>query len=205
VDLLILPTITQSVLAQPEAMIISFGSSIPYAANAGCMLSVFLAVMPVIVMAGATGHSAEITPDRLVKVGQALVQRSHYLEALDLFDEAKDVLESSGKDDGILYADVLYLSARTKIQGRLHQAFAAQYVKNALLEVQESNRRREKIKGVLPQKLAEGYYLEGFILKRFFLKTENARACFLRAVRIDPASVAAKRELSELLADPGKK
>jgi hypothetical protein len=92
-----------------------------------------------------------------------------------------------------------------KIKGRVHQGFPAAYVKSALKDVQACNNLREKTPGVLPQQLAESYFLEGYILKRFFMRNEEARSCFEKAVSIDPGSSAAKRELSELREGQGDK
>jgi hypothetical protein len=144
--------------------------------------------------------TAEPPPDaeKLLKTGLMLADKTYYLEALDLLDKARDVLETSGGENSVVYADVMFALAQTKIKARLHQDFPAYYVKTALQEVQLANKLREKLPGVFPQKLAEGYYLEGFIHKRFFMKKNIARACFERAAKIDPGAGAAKRELSEL-------
>ncbi len=72
-------------------------------------------------------------------------------------------------------------------------------MKTALEDVQASNRIRERLDRTIPQKLADGYYLEGFIQKKFFMRKDQAEINFLKALKIDPASVAAKRELSELV------
>jgi hypothetical protein len=96
------------------------------------------------------------------------------------------------------------MSAEAKIKGRLHQSFPASYVKTALEDIQTANRIREGVSGMLPQKLAEGYYLEGIIHKRFFMRKRQAVSCFVKAVTIDPGSVAAKRELSELVTHEDK-
>jgi hypothetical protein len=150
---------------------------------------------------GQTAPDAE----KLMKTGHILADNTHYLEALDLLEKARDILDASGGDSSGLYADVMFALAQTKIKARLHQDFPANYVKTALQDVQSANKVREKIGGVLPQKLAEGYYLEGFIHKRFFMRKSAARTCFVRAVNIDPGSGAAKRELSELMASDEQK
>lgn len=150
------------------------------------------------------GHAAYaaaqggVTAKRLLTTGTLLADKRHYLEALDVFNEAKGMLEREGKKESGLYADVLYALAETKIKGRLHQSFPAYYVKTALEEIRTTNEIRERISGVLPQKLAQGYYLEGVIHKRFFMRRRQAISCFLKAVNIDPGAVAAKRELSEV-------
>jgi hypothetical protein len=136
--------------------------------------------------------------EKLLKSGQLLSDRTHYLEALDLLDKARDILEASGADNTALFADVLFISAQTKIRARLHQDFPADYVKMALQEVQAANRLRETLTGVLAQKMAEGYFLEGYIHKRFFLRNSVARICFERALKFDSGNAAVKRELSEL-------
>lgn len=153
----------------------------------------------------ARGQEApRITAERLLETGKMVEERSHYIEALDLFNEARSLLEREGRRDSSVYADVMFMSAQTKIKARLHQSFPASYVKTALEEVQAANKIREGITGVLPQKLAEGYYLEGMIHKRFFMRTAQAQSCFVKAVTIDPGCVAAKRELSELVAQEEK-
>lgn len=149
--------------------------------------------------------SSDTLAPKLFSVGKSLSERSHYLESLDLYEEARDILESSGLDKTSLYADVLHEMAKTKIKARLHQNFPAQYVKTALEDVQLSNRVREKLAGVLPQNLAEGYYLEGYIHKKFFMRMDQAQANFLKALRVDPGAVAAKRELSELISNQENK
>jgi tetratricopeptide (TPR) repeat protein len=153
----------------------------------------------------AAPNQAVFQADKLYKVGQELVDQTHYFEALDLLDEARDILETAGATNTSLYGDVLFSLAETKIKGRMHQNFPAYYVKTALREVQAANKLRDKLTGVLPQKLAEGYYLEGYIDKRFFMRNKLAKACLEKAVRIDPGSVAAKRELSELITTKGGK
>lgn len=140
-----------------------------------------------------------IQAEKLLKVGQELVEKTYYLEALDLLQEARDLLETSGDTQDALYGDVLSALAETKIKGRLHQSFPAQYVKTALKDIQTANKLRERRPDSLPQKLGDGFFLEGFILKKFFMRTEDAIACFRKAVKIDPGNGAAKRELSELL------
>lgn len=143
-------------------------------------------------------NQAAVEAENLFKLGENLAEKRHYLEALDLLDEARDILESTGETGISLYGDVLFVLAQTKIKGRIHQDFSAYYVKTALQDIQAANKLREKLSGVLPQKLAEGYYLEGYIHKRFFLRRNLAFVCFDKAVKIDPGAVAAKRELSEL-------
>ena len=145
-----------------------------------------------------------VTPKKLLDTGRILAEKTCYIEALDLFDEARLMLGKKGETRTGLYADVLYALSETKIKGRLHQQFPAYYVKTALDDIQEANRIREGLNGVLPQKMAEGYYLEGIIHKRFFMRKRQAVSCFVKAVNIDPGSVAAKRELSELMSPSGK-
>lgn len=158
------------------------------------MLLGLLALTP----AAGVAEPTEITAERLYNAGLALAERTQYLEALDLLSEAGDLLEASGKKQSRAYGDVLVALAQTKIKGRLHQNFPASYVKTALKEIQAANKLRERLSDVLPQQLAEGYYLEGFIHKKFFLRKEKARSCLDKAVKIDPGFAAAKRELSEL-------
>ena len=145
------------------------------------------------------GDLEEVQAAKLLSTGQVLAEKTHYLEAFDLLQEARDLLgEPNMKNAGVL-SDVYFALAQAKIKARLHQGFPAHYVKTALEDVQMANRLREKLPGVLPQKLAEGYYLEGFIHKKFFMRNDVALACFRKAVNIDPGSAAAKRELSELI------
>lgn len=162
-------------------------------------MAVVMTSPAVVVLASET---PELKAENLLRTGTVLSDRTHYLEALEMFDEARDLLDQAGLNQTLLYGDVLFALAQTKIKGRIHQDFAASYVKSGLEEVQAANRLREKLSGVLPQKLAQGYYLEGYILKRFFMRTKQAESCFRRAVNVDPGSSAAKRELSELIAGP---
>ncbi len=158
--------------------------------------------MPAFAVAAEPGG---ISAEKLLKTADELADKTRYLEALDLLEEARDILESNGSGQTALYSDVLFGVAHTKIKGRLHQNFSAYYVKSALKDVQAANKLREKLPNMLPQRLAEGYYLEGLIQKRFFLRTDEARACFLKAVNVDPGAAAAKRELSELIAGTEQK
>jgi tetratricopeptide (TPR) repeat protein len=147
-------------------------------------------------------YAADTLPiqvETLLKTGQELAEKSHYLEALDLLDEARDTLETNDSLKTSIYADVLFTLAQTKIKGRLHQNFPAHYVKTALQDIQAANRLRERLPEILPQRLAEGYYLEGYIQKRFFMRADEALACFTKAVKVDPGLGAAKRELSGLV------
>ncbi len=153
----------------------------------------------------AAQNQAAMEAEKLFKLGQELSERTHYLEALDVLDEAREILDSSGAIITGLYGDILFTLAQTKIKGRIHQDFSAYYVKTALQDVQAANKLRERLTGMLPQKLAEGYYLEGYIHKRFFMRKNLALACFEKAVNIDPGAVAAKRELSELYAPEDQK
>jgi hypothetical protein len=150
-------------------------------------------------------ESPEVLAENRLKTAKMIVEKTHYLEALDLLEEAKDILEAAGTVNSPIYPDVLLELAQTKIRGRLHQGFPASYVKSALEDVQAANKSRERLTEVLPQKLAEGDYLEGFIQKKFFMRNENATKCFLKAVGIDPGFIAAKRELSELVVDEKQK
>jgi hypothetical protein len=158
--------------------------------------------VPVLVGAAEPGG---IAADKLLKVAEELAEVTRYLEALDLLEEARGILESEGAPRTTLYGDILFSLAHTKIKGRLHQNFSAYYVKSALQDVQAANKLREKLPNILPQRLAEGYYLEGLIQKRFFMRTDQAEACFLKAVGVDPGAAAAKRELSELIPEKGQK
>ena len=142
--------------------------------------------------------SVTIGPEKLLQTGQELAEKTHYLEALDLLEEARNILENNGSPQGAIYADVLFALAQTKIKGRLHQDFSAHYVKTALQDIQAANKLRERLSDIVPQRLAEGYYLEGYIQKRFFMRTNQALACFSKAVNIDPGLAAAKREKIEL-------
>jgi tetratricopeptide (TPR) repeat protein len=145
-----------------------------------------------------------MTADKLLSAGQSLSERTHYLEALDLLDEAKDMLEQSGGNQTALYAEVLYGLAQTKIKARNLQGFPAYYVKTALQEIHAANKLREKLPDVLPQRMAEGYYLEGYIHKKFFMRKVVARSCFEKAKKVDPGFAPALRELSELQGEERK-
>jgi tetratricopeptide (TPR) repeat protein len=145
---------------------------------------------------------AEPQVQELVRAGLLLSAGNHYLEALDLFNEARDFLEQAGARRSRLYGDVLYASAAAKIKGRLRQAFPAAYVKSALKDIQACNRLREKTGEALPQECAESWFLEGYIQKRFFMRKEEAVTCFMRAVSYDRSFGPAKRELSELVVEP---
>jgi hypothetical protein len=171
------------------------------------VLASWCAVMAALVPLSSPAHANDqpaITADKLLGTGQLLTERTHYLEALDLLEEAKDMLEASRQNHTAMYADVLYTLAETKIKARNLQDFPAYYVKTALQDVQAANKLREKLSEVLPQKLAEGYYLEGYIHKKFFMRKREARAYLRKAVAIDPGHAAAKRELSELEAGEQK-
>lgn len=145
-----------------------------------------------------------VTADKLLSAGQLLSERTHYLEALDLLEEAKDMLETSGAKQTAMYAEVLYDLAQTKIKARNLQGFPAYYVKTALQDIQAANKLREKLSDVLPQKMAEGYYLEGYVHKKFFMRKDVARTCFEKAKKIDPGFAPALRELSELQGEESK-
>jgi hypothetical protein len=106
------------------------------------------------------GNETPPDAEKLLQVGQLCAKNTHYLEALDLLEKARDILEASGGDSSGIYADVMFAIAETKIKARLHQDFPANYVKTALQDVQISNKLRERLPGVHTQKLAEGYYLE---------------------------------------------
>lgn len=157
--------------------------------------------VPAIVLLVCATHAMAqqtIEPKTLLRTAQTLAEKSHYLEALDLLNEARDMLESSGQTQSREFGDVLYALAQTKIRGRIHQNFPAYYVKSALKEVQAANSLRDRLASIPPQQLAEGYFLEGYIHKKFFLRRDQARACFERAAAIDPGNVPVRRELSEL-------
>ncbi len=158
------------------------------------------AVCPVMVSAGQ-----DVLPQELMKAGIGLMESTHYLEALDHLNEAKDALESNGQTESGLYAEVMLILAETKLRARLHQNFPAYYVKTALEDVQLANKLHERLSGVMPQKLAEGYFLEGFIQKNFFMRYDLAAQIFSKAVTVDPSLTAAKRELSELIAEGKRK
>jgi len=168
-----------------------------------CCALLILAAVLVPKGLGAT-TAIPIGPEKLLKVGQELAENSHYLEALDLLEEARDILENNGPPQSLIYADVLFTIAQTKIKGRLHQNFSAYYVKTALHDIQAANKLRERLPDIMPQRLAEGYYLEGYIQKRFFKRNSQALACFTKAVNVDPGLAAAKRELSDLITEESK-
>ena len=143
----------------------------------GVTLRICFVTLVLALISSGFGHSAEtgaVLAEKLFSTGITLSDRTDYLEALDILSEAQDVLEASGLNESALYADILYALAQTKIKARIHQNFPAFYVKSVLQEVQASNKLKEKIRGILPQKLAEGYYLEGYIHKKFFMRTNVA-------------------------------
>ncbi len=142
-----------------------------------------------------------VTGEHLYRTGVDLMEKSRYLEALDLFSEARRMLEADGKRDTRLFSDLLYAIASTKIRGRLHQSFPALYVKTALKEIEQANSLREKLSDAPARQLAEGYFLEGFIHQRFFKRKREAREIFQRAIKVDPGFAPAKRALSGMLSD----
>ena len=154
--------------------------------------AVFLLVSPVL-----GDEPPESRAEKLLKVGLVLADRTSYLEALDPLNEAAQLLDEAGKQATRIYADVLVAIAETKTKGRIHQGFPAAYVKGALKDVQAANKLRERFQDIPRQQLAQSYYLEGVIHKRFFLRKEKARDCFQKAVNVDSGFAPAKRELSD--------
>jgi len=162
-------------------------------------IALIAALLSVVVCGVAdASESAELKAQSLFKTGNILSDKTDYLEALEMFEKARHLLDQAGQNETLLYADVLFALARTKIKGRLHQNFPASYVKTALEDVQAANRLREKLPRIVPQSLAEGYFLEGFIHKKFFMRTKQAESCFVQCVKVDPGNAAAKRELSDV-------
>lgn len=146
-----------------------------------------------------------VTAEQLLECGRGLVDQTHYLEALDVLQEACDQLEQKADKQSELYADVHFTLAQAKIKGRIHQNFPAFYVKAALENVKTANKAMERFSGVLPQKLSAGYFLEGYIHWNFFRRKPQAVSCFVKAVNVDAGNAAAKRALSELITeDDGK-
>jgi hypothetical protein len=137
--------------------------------------------------------------------GLTLAEKTHYLEALDLINEARDLMEHGKLRQTRLYGDILFASAQTKIKGRIHQRFPAAYVKSALKDIRATNRLRERLPKVLPQKLSQGYFIEGYIHWEFFRREKKAVSCLIKAVNIDPGNAAAKRKLSELIIGEARK
>jgi len=165
------------------------------------LLEIAVLLLPSLLFAADT---VIVGPEKLLKTGQELAERTHYLEALDLLEEARDILENNGPSQSSIYADVLFSLAETKIKARLHQQFSSHYVKTALQDIRTANRIRERLPEIVPQRLAEGYFLEGYIQKRFFMRKNQAMACFSKAVNIDPGLAPAKRELFELMLQESK-
>jgi hypothetical protein len=163
------------------------------------LTSWFLLCLLMLLPSVSTGGEPPPDAEKLLKAGQLCADKKYYLEALDVLEKARDILEASDGASSVIYTDVMFAIAETKIKARLHQDFPANYVKTALQDVQAANKLRERLPGILPQRLAEGYYLEGYIHKRFFMRRGVAKALFERAKSIDPTLAAAKRELSELL------
>lgn len=151
------------------------------------------------------GDVQSVQTEKLLKIGQELSEKTHYLEALDVLNEARDALEAQGATQSDLYGDVLYALAEAKLKGRLHQRFPAQYVKTALKDVQAANKLRERLPSIVPRKLAEGYFVEGYVQKAFFKRNREARLCFEKALSADAGFAAAKRELGELVLEDGQK
>jgi len=149
--------------------------------------------------------AGDFKAEDLLKAGAGLTERKHYLEALDHLEEARGLMEKAEYTNTPLYADIMFGLAEAKIKARIHQGFPAYYVKTALEDVQVANRVRERLSGVMPQRLAEGYFLEGYIQKTFFMRYEAAAKIFEKALTVDPGLTAAKRELSELPADERQK
>ena len=160
------------------------------------ILVVALVLLPTLLYAG---DPPPLSSESLLKTGQELAEKGHFLEALNLLEQARDILEIDGPPETPVYAEVLYALAETKIKGRLYQNFPAHYVKTALQDIQAANKLRERLPDIIPYKIAEGYYLEGYIQKTFFMRMDQARACFEKATKVDPGFAAAKRELSELI------
>jgi tetratricopeptide (TPR) repeat protein len=138
---------------------------------------------------------------RLYRTGLELIKRTRYLEAIEMLEEAGNILEKNQDTKSLFYADALYAKAEAKIKARIHQGFPAIYVKTALKDTQMANQIRAKNSDALPLKLAESYYLEGYIHKRFFMRGKLARELFMKCIKLDPGHSAAKRELSEVLLD----
>ncbi len=170
-----------------------------------CIALVLAMYVLAAVSTDAGQEQIEQAPQKLLKAGSGLMEKKHYLEALDHLNEARDALESSGHTESPLYADVMLSLAETKIRGRIYQQFPAYYVKTALEDVQLANKLHERLAGVMPEKLAEGYFLEGYIQKNFFMRYDAAVQVFSKAITVDPSLTAAKRELSELLAEGKQK
>jgi len=162
---------------------------------------VVIAVLMWLPSVSAANDQPPKTADKLLSTGQLLAERTHYLEALDLLDEAKDMLETAGMKHTAMYAQVLYDLAHTKIKARNLQDFPAYYVKTALQDIQAANKLREKLSEVLPQNIAEGYFLEGYIHKKFFMRKNAAKYCLVKAKKVFPGYAPALRELSELEAE----
>ncbi len=177
------------------------GKVIAHSATARIHFSIFVIVFACFY--GNTTYSAEENPVTKAaasyNLGSTLASKSFFIEALDLLEESRDLYREVGLEESSFYADVLFSIAQTKIRARLEQDFPAFYVKSALIEIQNANRLRERLKDVAPQQLSAGYYLEGYIQKRFFMRRNAAIACFNKAIGVDPGAFAAKRELSELI------
>jgi hypothetical protein len=184
----------------PEVAVILLLKQTPCLTPSRCLRLLLVLAVAVVVLGGAIpAHAASARGEKLLRVGLDLSEKTHYVEALDLLEEARDTLEAEGVTQTALYGDVLYALAETRIKGRLHQSFPAQYVKSALKEVQLANKVRERLRDLPPRKLAEGFFVEGYIQKKFFKRTSEALVCLEKAVNVDPGFAAAKRELGELI------
>jgi hypothetical protein len=162
-------------------------------------VSVLIAVVGYVAGVAGASEAIQARSEKLLKEGRELSDKQFYMEALDILVEARDFMEASEDKENRIYAEILFIMAQTKIKARLLRNFPAYYVKTALEDVKTSNRILDRLPGVLPQKIAQGYFLEGFIQKKFFMRRDKAIYCFNRAVSADPGFSAAKRELSELV------
>lgn len=161
-------------------------------------------LMLVVATGVRAAETSRITADQLLHCGRGLVDQTHYLEGLDLLQEACDQLERGGEIQSELYAETLFSLAQAKIKGRIHQSFPAYYVKTALEDVKKANKLMERVSGVPPQKLSAGFFLEGYIHWNFFRRKPQAVSCFVKAVNVDAGNSAAKRALSELITGDDK-
>jgi hypothetical protein len=162
-------------------------------------LTRLLLILASVVIVAAQVSAQTHPPELMLRMAETLVKKTHYLEALDVLNEARDHIEELGATQNSLYADLLHCMAQAKIMGRLHQGFPAFYVKTALEDIQAANKLRENLPGTLPQRLSEGYFLEGYIHWNYFRRRNQAMALYVRAISLDSGNSAAKRALSELI------
>jgi hypothetical protein len=127
------------------------------------------------------GDLEEAQAAKLLSTGQVLAEKTHYLEAFDLLQEARDMLgEPNMKNAGVL-SDVYFALAQAKIKARIHQGFPAHYVKTALEDVQMANKLRE-----LRDTILKGSSIRSFLCAMTLLWPVFARQSISIPVQLRP-------------------